>query len=119
MMEEVFPCGAYSLDLCGRNFSLETGEIARQASGAVLVRYGNSAVLVTATMSDEPREGGVDFFPLTGGLAKRGYMLLEEFPGGFHQKGKAGPLKSHPGCKANRSPVTPLFPKSFVMQCIL
>ena len=48
----------------GRPLVFETGVLARQADGAVLVRYGDSMVLVTATASDRPRPG-IDFFPLT------------------------------------------------------
>ena len=71
----------FSLDLEGRQFSLETGRLAKQASGAVLVRYGDTVVLVTATISDEPREG-VDFFPLTVDYEERLYAV-GRIPGGF------------------------------------
>ena len=50
--------------LGGRELSLETGHLAKQASGSVLVRYGDTVVLVTATSNKEPKEG-INFFPLT------------------------------------------------------
>ena len=52
------------LMLAGRTLTLETGRLAKQAGGAVLVQYGGTSVLVTATASAQPREG-IDFFPLT------------------------------------------------------
>ena len=103
--------GTYSLDLCGRNFSLETGEIARQASGAVLVRYGNSAVLVTATMSDEPREG-VDFFPLTVDYEERLYAV-GRIPGGFIKREGRPTEKAILAARLTDRPLRPLFPKKF------
>ena len=54
----------YTIEVGGRDLSFEVGKMAGQASGSVLVRYGSSAVLVTAVMSDRPREG-IDFLPLT------------------------------------------------------
>lgn len=54
----------FETTLGGRSFTVEAGKMAKQANGAVLVRYGDTVVLVTATASAEPREG-VDFFPLT------------------------------------------------------
>ena len=54
----------FEMELAGRPLVIENGQLAKQANGAVLVRYGDTVVLVTATASAEPREG-VDFFPLT------------------------------------------------------
>ena len=48
---------SFEMQLGGRTFTVETGKMAKQANGAVLVRYGESVVLVTATASEEPREG--------------------------------------------------------------
>jgi polyribonucleotide nucleotidyltransferase len=53
----------YQFNLAGRPFIVETGKLAKQANGSVLVRYGDTAVLVTAVVSARPREG-IDFFPL-------------------------------------------------------
>ena len=55
----------FQMLLSGRPLVIETGKLAKQAGGAVLVRYGDTAVLVTATASAEPREG-IDFFPVNG-----------------------------------------------------
>ena len=54
----------FEMELAGRPLIIETGKMAKQANGAVLVRYGDTAVLVATTASKEPREG-TDFFPLT------------------------------------------------------
>ena len=56
----------YTLDWAGRPLTIETGQLAKQANGAVLVRYGDTTVLSTATASKTPR--GLDFFPLNGEL---------------------------------------------------
>ena len=60
----------FEMELAGRPLIIETGKMAKQANGAVLVRYGDTAVLVATTASKEPREG-TDFFP----LMKRRCML--------------------------------------------
>lgn len=54
----------FSTELGGRPLTIETGKIAKQANGSVLIRYGETAVVVAVTGTDTPREG-VDFFPLT------------------------------------------------------
>ena len=56
----------YTLDWAGRPLTIETGQLAKQANGAVLVRYGDTTVLSTATASKKPR--GLDFFPLNSEL---------------------------------------------------
>src|SRR5437879_1877772 len=67
--------------LGGRPLSIETGRLAEQAGGAVLVRYGDTVVLGTATASAAPREG-IDFFPLTVDVEERLYAA-GKIPGGF------------------------------------
>ena len=54
----------FSMELAGRKLTIETGELAQLANGAVMVRYGDTVVLSTATASSAPREG-IDFFPLS------------------------------------------------------
>ena len=54
----------FRLDFCGRVLTVETGELAKQAGGSVLVRYNDTVVLSTATASSNAKEG-IDFFPLT------------------------------------------------------
>jgi len=65
----------------GRVMSIETGRVAEQASGAVLVRYGDTVILATVVGSNEPREG-IDFFPLTVDVEERMYAA-GKIPGGF------------------------------------
>ncbi|MHB8917787.1 MAG: polyribonucleotide nucleotidyltransferase, partial [Desulfocucumaceae bacterium] len=99
------------IQLAGRSMILETGRLARQASGAVLVRYGDTVVLVTATMAKNKREG-IDFFPLTVDYEERLYAV-GKIPGGFIKR------ESRPSEKAVLSgrlidrPIRPLFPKGF------
>ena len=69
-----------SFELYGQQYTLETGELAKQAGGAVLVRQGDSIILVTATASKEPKD--LDFFPLTVDFEERMYAA-GRLPGGF------------------------------------
>ncbi|NPV72238.1 MAG: polyribonucleotide nucleotidyltransferase [Pelotomaculum sp.] len=93
----------------GRPMILETGRLANQASGAVFVRYGDTAVLVTATVAPTVR-AGIDFFPLTVDYEERFYAV-GKIPGGFIKR------ESRPSEKAILSgrlidrPIRPLFPK--------
>ena len=59
MMKQVF-----QFDFCGRGITVETGEIAKQADGAVIIRYGDTVTISTACASNQAKEG-IDFFPLT------------------------------------------------------
>ena len=100
-----------SMILAGRELSIETGHMAKQAGGSVLVRYGDTVVLVTATTSKEPREG-VDFFPLTVDYEEKMYAM-GKIPGGFLRR--EGRATEH-GVLAARlidRPIRPLFPKSY------
>ena len=95
----------------GRLLRLETGEIAKQASGAVLVYYGGTALLVTATVSAEPREG-IDFFPLMVDFEERMYAA-GKFPGGFFKReGRPSEEAILTGRRIDRT-LRPLFPKHF------
>jgi len=90
---------------------LETGWLARQANGAVVVRYGDTMVLVTATMSELPREG-VDFFPLTCDFEERMYAA-GKIPGGFFKReGRPGERATLTARLMDR-PIRPLFPEGF------
>lgn len=97
------------INIGGRNLTLETGKVAKQAGGAVLVRYGDTVVLVTATMAQNIREG-LDFFPLTVDYEERLYAV-GKIPGGFIKR------ESRPSEKAILSgrlidrTIRPLFPK--------
>ena len=71
----------FSIDVAGRKLEIETGHLAQLANGAVLVRYGETVVLSTATASAEPREG-IDFFPLSVDYEEKLYSV-GKIPGGF------------------------------------
>ena len=73
-----------ALDLRGRGLSIETGRLAKQASGSALVRYGDSVLLATATASKTERVG-IDFFPLTVDYQERMYAA-GKIPGGFFKR---------------------------------
>ncbi|WP_418304054.1 hypothetical protein [Novibacillus thermophilus] len=79
----------YEYDLGGRPLVIETGKLAKQANGAVMVRYGDTAVLATATASDEPKD--LDFFPLTVNYEERLYAV-GKIPGGL-LSGKGVPVR--------------------------
>jgi polyribonucleotide nucleotidyltransferase len=72
------------IDFGGRPFSIETGRVARQATGAVLVQYGETVVLVTAVTAEKKREG-VDFLPLTVNYLEMTYAA-GKIPGGFFKR---------------------------------
>lgn len=97
---------------CGRRkLEFEVGEIAKQANSAVLVRYGDTAVLVTATASKEPREG-ITFFPLTVDYEERLYSI-GKIPGGWlRREGRPGENAILCSRLIDRS-IRPLFPKDY------
>lgn len=100
-----------SMSLAGRELSIETGHLAKQANGAVLVKYGDTVVLVTATTSKEPREG-VDFFPLTVDYEEKMYSV-GKIPGGFlRREGRATEAATLSARLIDR-PIRPLFPKGY------
>ncbi|UMZ73416.1 polyribonucleotide nucleotidyltransferase [Natranaerofaba carboxydovora] len=101
----------YSMELNGRKLLLETGKFAKQANGAVTVRYGNTVVLVTATASDEPREG-IDFFPLTVDYEERLYAV-GKIPGGFIKREGRPTDKATLAARLTDRPLRPLFPDGF------
>ena len=95
----------------GRSLTFETGLLARQADGAVVVRYGDSMVLVTATASPQPREGA-DFFPLTCDYEEKMYAA-GKIPGGFFKReGRPGESAVLTARLMDR-PIRPLFPQGF------
>ena len=90
---------------------VEVGQVAKQANGAALVRYGETVVLVTATASKEPRLG-IDFFPLTVDYEEKQYAV-GKIPGGFiKREGRATELATLSARLIDR-PIRPLFPKGF------
>jgi polyribonucleotide nucleotidyltransferase len=95
----------------GRVMTLETGRLAKQANGAVFVRYGDTAVLVTATASRLPREG-IDFFPLTVDWEERLYAV-GKIPGGFIKREGRPTEKAILAARLTDRPIRPLFPEGF------
>ncbi len=95
----------------GRDMIFETGELADQANGSVLVTYGETVVLVTATVSDAPREG-IDFFPLTVDVDEKLYAA-GKIPGGFPRREGRPPERSILASRLTDRPIRPLFPKGF------
>ena len=101
----------FEMELAGRPLVIENGQLAKQANGAVLVRYGDTVVLVTATASAEPREG-VDFFPLTVDYEEKMYAA-GKIPGGFIKR-EGRPSSDAILCaRLIDRPIRPLFPKGF------
>lgn len=101
----------FEMELGGRKLVIENGKMAKQANGAVLVRYGDTVVLVTATTSAEPREG-VDFFPLTVDYEEKMYAA-GKIPGGFIKR-EGRPSSDAVLCaRLIDRPIRPLFPKGF------
>ncbi len=99
------------IDFGGRPFSIETGKVARQANGSVLVQYGETVVLVTAVSSEKKREG-VDFLPLTVNYQEMTYAA-GRIPGGFFKR--EGRPSDHEVLISRfiDRPLRPLFPKGF------
>lgn len=102
---------SFEMQVGGRKFAIETGKMAKQANGAALVRYGDTAVLITATASAEPREG-IDFFPLTVDYEERLYSV-GKIPGGFiKREGRPSEAAILSGRLIDR-PIRPLFAEGF------
>ncbi|MBI2939642.1 MAG: polyribonucleotide nucleotidyltransferase [Chloroflexi bacterium] len=101
----------YEVMLGGRAFSIEAGRLAEQANGAVQVRYGDTVVLATATMSRQPRTD-VDFFPLTVDYEERLYAA-GKIPGGFFKREGRPAESAILICRLTDRPIRPLFPKGF------
>ncbi|MEE9212237.1 MAG: polyribonucleotide nucleotidyltransferase [Phycisphaeraceae bacterium] len=99
------------LELSGRTLSIETGKLAKQADGAVVVQYGDTIVLGTAVRSD-PREG-IDFFPLTVDYREK-MNAAGKFPGGFRKREGAPNQKEIVTMRNIDRPIRPLFPRSFM-----
>ena len=101
----------FKMDLAGRELSVEVGKVAKQANGAVFIRYGETTELCTATASDAPREG-VDFFPLSVDYEEKFYSV-GKIPGGFKKReGKASDNAILTSRVIDR-PMRPLFPKDY------
>lgn len=102
---------SFSTDFGGRTLTIETGKIAKQANGAVLVRYGETAVVVAVTGTDTPREG-VDFFPLTVDFEEKMYAV-GKIPGGFlRREGRPAETAILTSRLIDR-PIRPMFPEGY------
>lgn len=102
-MERIF-----TTELAGRKLTIETGKLAQLASGAVLVRYGETVVLATATMSAKPRDG-IDFFPLSVDYEEKLYAV-GKIPGGFIRREGKPSEKAILVSRVIDRPIRPLFP---------
>ena len=100
-----------SMEIGGRTLTLETGKMARQASGAVFASYGDTQVLATAVGSTEPRDG-IDFFPLTVDYEERLYAV-GRIPGGFIKREGRPTEKAILSARITDRPLRPLFPKGY------
>ena len=101
----------YEMELAGRTLRVDVGRVAKQANGAVLMHYGDTTVLCTATASEKPREG-IDFFPLSVEDNERMYSV-GKIPGGFNKReGKASENAILTDRVIDR-PMRPLFPKDY------
>lgn len=101
----------YETDLAGRKLVFETGKMAGLANGSVLVRYGDTAVIVNVTASKEAKEG-IDFFPLSVDYEERLYSV-GKIPGSFIKREGKPSDKAILTSRAIDRPLRPLFPKDF------
>ena len=100
----------YRYDWAGRPLVIEVGQLAKQANGAVLVRYGDSAVLSTATMSKDAKS--LDFFPLTVNYEERLYAA-GKIPGGFIKREGRPSEHAILVSRLIDRPIRPMFPEGF------
>ncbi|MCY8028305.1 polyribonucleotide nucleotidyltransferase [Bacillus inaquosorum] len=100
----------FTIDWAGRTLTVETGQLAKQANGAVMIRYGDTAVLSTATASKEPKP--LDFFPLTVNYEERLYAV-GKIPGGFIKREGRPSEKAVLASRLIDRPIRPLFADGF------
>lgn len=100
----------FSIDFAGRPLVFEIGEVAKQANGALMVRYGDTSVLVAATASKEPKD--LPFFPLTINYEERLYAV-GKIPGGFIKREGKPSDKAVLNSRLIDRPIRPLFPDGF------
>jgi polyribonucleotide nucleotidyltransferase len=100
----------YSYEWAGRPLVIEVGQLAKQANGAALVRYGDTSVLATATMSKTPKP--LDFFPLTVNYEERLYAA-GKIPGGFIKREGRPSEKAILASRLIDRPIRPMFPDGF------
>ncbi|GGA34472.1 polyribonucleotide nucleotidyltransferase [Kroppenstedtia guangzhouensis] len=100
----------FETEFAGRRLTIEVGKYANQANGAALVRYGDTAVMATATASDEPKDLG--FFPLTVNYEERLYAV-GKIPGGFIKREGRPSEKAVLASRLIDRPIRPLFPEGY------
>lgn len=100
---------SHEFEVGGKTLSLETGRVAKQAGGAVLLGMGETVILGVATMSENPRPG-IDFLPLTCDFEERRYSV-GKIPGGFIKRGGRPSEKSILTSRLIDRPLRPMFPK--------
>lgn len=101
----------FEMNLAGRKLCVDVGRVAKQANGAVLMHYGDTTVLSTATASEKPREG-IDFFPLSVEYNERLYAV-GKIPGGFNKREGKATENAVLTCRVIDRPMRPLFPKDY------
>ncbi|HHX12424.1 MAG TPA: polyribonucleotide nucleotidyltransferase [Clostridiales bacterium] len=102
---------SFSMELAGRTLTVEVGRVAAQANGAVLMHYGDTVVLSTATSSEKPREG-IDFFPLSVEYAEKLYSV-GKIPGGFIKREGRASENAILTSRVIDRPMRPLFPDDY------
>ncbi len=107
----MFKIHTESVEWAGRTLTLETGRMARQAHGAVLVTYGETTVLAAVAAANTPKEG-IDFFPLTVNYIEK-YYAAGRVPGGFFKREGRPTEKETLTSRLIDRPIRPLFPKGF------
>ena len=101
----------FEMELAGRKLCVDVDRVAKQANGAVLMHYGETTVLCTATASEKPREG-IDFFPLSVEYNERLYSV-GKIPGGFNKREGKASENAILTCRVIDRPMRPLFPKDY------
>ena len=101
----------FEMELAGRPLKVDVGRVAKQANGAVLMHYGDTTVLCTATASEKPRDG-IDFFPLSVEYNERMYAV-GKIPGGFNKRDGKASENAILTCRVIDRPMRPLFPKDY------
>ncbi len=101
----------YEMELAGKTLRVDVDRVAKQANGAVLIHYGDTVVLSTATASKEPRDG-IDFFPLSVEYNEKMYAV-GKIPGGFNKREGKASENAVLTCRVIDRPMRPLFPKDF------
>ncbi|MCP1101167.1 polyribonucleotide nucleotidyltransferase [Aequitasia blattaphilus] len=101
----------FEMELAGRTLRVDVDRVGKQANGAVLMHYGDTTVLSTATASEKPREG-IDFFPLSVEYNERLYSV-GKIPGGFNKREGKASENAVLTCRVIDRPMRPLFPKDY------